>query len=940
MINLQGNLEKTNNKYFAINGKGFFIVQDAADKKTFSRDGSFTKKIANFTNKSGQKLLGCNLIENKECSIDKLVPISLKELKNIKIATSNIKFSFNLNPDTKTNNKDQIIPFYPKEQNTQAELGDSVIINYEGTINGEAFTGSNGKKYQLTLGSNVFFPGFEEQLIGKKFNENFDINIHFPENYQASPLSGKNVLFKTKILKIFKENEVSTLNDTLLISYEGRLLDGTLFDGGSANAHYLKLGSGDFIPGFEEQLINKQIGEEIEVKVKFPTIYHSKELADQEAIFKTKIFKILSERENEAAEFGDVVKINYTAFIDNQINKDESSLLRHIKLGANEVIPGFDEELIGKNINDEIDISTTYPSNYKPSPLAGQDTIFKTEIIKIIGNKIQPSSSIIESDLERVHSQTFSIIDSLGKEHDIVMSFAKLYPNKWAVEIYPENLNEITSKFVTNKIISYGILEFNHNGSLKAISDSLKSGYVLWNNGAENKLELDFGPIFTIEKISVFDKEIFTQGATTQIQAGYSGNINDFGINTIKNDPNVIIKNNIITGSIQNYRINKNGVLYGIFKNSEIELFKIPLSSGKDLNIINNEETSILEGYLEQNPAKSSDLNEDASFIKRFTKKEDISEPISSQENGVLTLKTNKGYLPIACPNKKEYAYINSFKSFFKEKLEDGNKCKLVAKNLETNKLEPIELDNTQYLITPTTEIILGAHNFSTNTRIDPTFDPKNSLHNLTKEKDNLKSHHNPLVATVIDSLGQTHLIKIGFIRNKISKEAEDKIFDHWVVEIFSKGREKNENKQITHGTLKFDTKTGNLIAAEPKYIDVDWENGAMPSKIKLNWGKIGNNNNILTDIKLVNNSTNKFLKFPTSNGAPPVKISNLSIEDSKLYVHYGDFKKPRYQLEAYSFEDESELILYQGEDYFYPIPELTGDIEILDDAEFSLSYN
>lgn len=76
--------------------------------------------------------------------------------------------------------------------------------------------------------------------------------------------------------------------DICNIDYEGSV-DGVPFDGGKANGHDLKLGSGAFIPGFEDQIVGKNIGEEFDVNVTFPEEYHAKELAGKAAVFKTKL---------------------------------------------------------------------------------------------------------------------------------------------------------------------------------------------------------------------------------------------------------------------------------------------------------------------------------------------------------------------------------------------------------------------------------------------------------------------------------------------------------------------------------------------------------------------------------------------------------------------------------------------------------------------------
>lgn len=80
--------------------------------------------------------------------------------------------------------------------------GDIVNINYEGFCDGVAFEGGKGENYDLTIGSNTFIPGFEEKIIGHSKDEEFDIDVTFPEEYHAEALKGKAAIFKIKINKI------------------------------------------------------------------------------------------------------------------------------------------------------------------------------------------------------------------------------------------------------------------------------------------------------------------------------------------------------------------------------------------------------------------------------------------------------------------------------------------------------------------------------------------------------------------------------------------------------------------------------------------------------------------------------------------------------------------------------------------------------------------
>ena len=87
------------------------------------------------------------------------------------------------------------------------------------------------------------------------------------------------------------EETVSAMGDVCTIDYEG-FVDGVAFEGGKGNDYPLKLGSGNFIPGFEEQVAGHKIGENFDVNVSFPEEYHAKELAGKAAVFKTVIHKI------------------------------------------------------------------------------------------------------------------------------------------------------------------------------------------------------------------------------------------------------------------------------------------------------------------------------------------------------------------------------------------------------------------------------------------------------------------------------------------------------------------------------------------------------------------------------------------------------------------------------------------------------------------------
>jgi len=90
--------------------------------------------------------------------------------------------------------------------------GDMTVIDFEGFVDGVAFEGGKGENYPLTIGSGQFIPGFEEALIGAELNKEVDVNVTFPEDYQAEELAGKPAVFKVKLHEI-KVKELPNLDD-------------------------------------------------------------------------------------------------------------------------------------------------------------------------------------------------------------------------------------------------------------------------------------------------------------------------------------------------------------------------------------------------------------------------------------------------------------------------------------------------------------------------------------------------------------------------------------------------------------------------------------------------------------------------------------------------------------------------------------------------------
>ena len=90
-------------------------------------------------------------------------------------------------------------------EDRKSEMGDTVVIDFDGSVDGEAFSGGKADNYELKLGSGQFIPGFEEQLVDREAGEEVDVEVVFPGDYHAEELAGKPALFKCKVHEIKKE---------------------------------------------------------------------------------------------------------------------------------------------------------------------------------------------------------------------------------------------------------------------------------------------------------------------------------------------------------------------------------------------------------------------------------------------------------------------------------------------------------------------------------------------------------------------------------------------------------------------------------------------------------------------------------------------------------------------------------------------------------------
>ena len=98
------------------------------------------------------------------------------------------------------------------EEGEEAKKGNTVVIDFDGSVDGVPFEGGKAENYSLELGSGSFIPGFEDQVEGMKVGEEKDISVTFPENYFSKVLSGKGAIFKIKLHEI-KKKELPVIDD-------------------------------------------------------------------------------------------------------------------------------------------------------------------------------------------------------------------------------------------------------------------------------------------------------------------------------------------------------------------------------------------------------------------------------------------------------------------------------------------------------------------------------------------------------------------------------------------------------------------------------------------------------------------------------------------------------------------------------------------------------
>lgn len=217
-----------------INIKGFRPgqVPEALIKKQISKQALYAEAAEEIANEALAQGITENKIELvarptldiKEATEEKVVlafncvvvpEVTLGEYKGLEVAKETVEVTEeDINKEIERV-QNRYADWVVREEGEEAQLKDQVTIDFVGEKDGVPFEGGAGDNYPLELGSGTFIPGFEEQLVGVKTGETKDVNVTFPENYQAPDLAGQDAVFKVTVHDI-KFKELPEVNDELI----------------------------------------------------------------------------------------------------------------------------------------------------------------------------------------------------------------------------------------------------------------------------------------------------------------------------------------------------------------------------------------------------------------------------------------------------------------------------------------------------------------------------------------------------------------------------------------------------------------------------------------------------------------------------------------------------------------------------------------------------
>ena len=162
---------------------------------------------------------------NVEMSYEALPTIPEVDLKSIKLKKMTVKADKNSVDEALANLAETAQDFEDRKKGSKAKSGDQITIDFLGKVDGEPFEGGAAEDYPLVLGSNSFIPGFEEQLLDSKVDQEIQVNVTFPSDYGSENLAGKAALFECKV-KAIKSPKAMTISDELAKKFGAEDLKG------------------------------------------------------------------------------------------------------------------------------------------------------------------------------------------------------------------------------------------------------------------------------------------------------------------------------------------------------------------------------------------------------------------------------------------------------------------------------------------------------------------------------------------------------------------------------------------------------------------------------------------------------------------------------------------------------------------------------------------
>ncbi len=160
-----------------------------------------------------------------EMAYDALPEIPDLDLKSIKLEKMVAKIEKSAVNEALTNLAENSKDFEERGKTSKSKDGDQVVLDFVGKVDGEIFEGGTAEDYPLVLGSNSFIPGFEEQLLGSKLDQEIEVSVTFPEEYGNADLASKSAIFQCKI-KAVKKPVSAKIDDALAEKFGAENLDG------------------------------------------------------------------------------------------------------------------------------------------------------------------------------------------------------------------------------------------------------------------------------------------------------------------------------------------------------------------------------------------------------------------------------------------------------------------------------------------------------------------------------------------------------------------------------------------------------------------------------------------------------------------------------------------------------------------------------------------